>query len=127
MNMKIRTDWQTAAFMPDMTAVFVLLSAKVMLPDNRESSRPLSRGAAATAAANPVQAKTLPGRNRRPAAKRANNAGGSRLRLMLSSIFHFERHEILFLTLFPDLSLTWLPSHGSNCQSPLTHLWSLAA
>ena len=70
--MKIRTDWQTAAFMPDIaTAVFVLLSAKVMLPDNRESSRPLSRGAAATAAANPVQAKTLPRKEQEAGGKKS--------------------------------------------------------
>ena len=125
--MKVSADWYTAAFMPEIMTVFVLLSVKLKLPVSSEFSNPLSRGAAAVAAAKPVQTNMLPGRNVIPATKSANSAGDSRLLLMLSRTFHFERHEMLFLILLPDPSLTWLQSHGSSCQSPLTHLWSLAA
>ena len=48
-------------------------------------------------------------------------AGETRLRLILSNIFHLDIALIGFMTFSPLKLRTRGNSHGSNCQSPRTH------
>ena len=66
----------------------------------------------------PRQAKSALQGNRPQSMRVRNSAQGVRLRMRLSSIFHFVRGERGFAVFSPASFLTWDSSQGSVCQSP---------